>query len=182
MNKFRVEGTGSIYKDHNINKNAEVKNHNLKSKKVQSSIEIKNNNEIKENYTYAHLKGKNIKSIDLLKSELNESYSNLKKLINDLILKQNSVSKKIKVSGKITENAQKEISENGRFSPEILSDKIVEFAKNISGGDKSKFEKLKSAVIEGFEEAKNILGGELPEISKKTYDLVMEKLDDWKFE
>lgn len=75
--------------------------------------------------------------------------------------------------------AQAAVEEGGPFSPENVSDRIVEFAKAISSGNKSKFELLKGAIEEGFGAAAKALGGELPEISRKTYDLVMEKLDKW---
>lgn len=65
------------------------------------------------------------------------------------------------------------------MSPEKVSDRIVEFAKAISGGDKSKIDTLRDAIEKGFAEAARVLGGELPEVSQKTYDLVMQKLDTW---
>jgi hypothetical protein len=37
---------------------------------------------------------------------------------------------------------------------------------------------LKRAITEGFNQVKDMLGG-LPEVSGRTYDLVMEKLDAW---
>src|SRR6056297_4193468 len=182
MNKIEIEGTNSIYKNYDINKNKKRKNNNSKSKKTESSIELIKDEVVNKNHTYATLSKKNNKIIDILKSEMDKSYANLKKLIKDLILKQNSEEKKIKLNGEIAKNAKEATSKNGRFSPEKLSDKIVDFAKNISGGNKSKFNELKNAIIQGFEEAKKVLGGELPEISKKTYTLVMEKLEDWKSE
>ena len=55
----------------------------------------------------------------------------------------------------------------------------VDFAKALSGGDKSKIETLRNAFKEGFESAKEAFGGELPEISQQTYDKVMQGFDDW---
>ena len=63
----------------------------------------------------------------------------------------------------------------------VRSDTIVYFAKAISGGNKSKLDKLIAAIDKGFSEAGKALGG-LPEISMKTYDRIMEKLDVWKNE
>lgn len=62
-----------------------------------------------------------------------------------------------------------------------MCDKIVEFAIAISGGDKSKLDTLITAIDKGFSEAGRILGG-FPDISLKTYDRIMEKLNDWKNE
>lgn len=71
------------------------------------------------------------------------------------------------------------IGEGGALSPEKVSNRIVDFTKAISGGDKEKHETLKAAIKEGFEQVEKALGQELPEISSKTYDLVMQKLDEW---
>jgi hypothetical protein len=38
---------------------------------------------------------------------------------------------------------------------------------------------LKNAIIQGFKEAKKEFGGKLPDISQRTYDEVMKKLDEW---
>ncbi len=85
----------------------------------------------------------------------------------------------IEVDEKAVTEANELISEGGKFSPEAVSDRIVNFAKAISGGDTDKYELLKDAIEKGFNEAKELLGGSLPDISNKTYDLVMEKLDNW---
>lgn len=75
--------------------------------------------------------------------------------------------------------AQALIGEGGELSPENVSERIVVFAKAVSGGDKGKFEQLKSAIEEGFSRAAAALGGELPEICQTTYNLVMKKLNRW---
>jgi len=181
MNKVGIDGINPIYKNYKANNNRKTKN-NGKSETKQKNMDIEKDSIANKDSTYTNLSEKNIKTVDILRSEMDKSYANLKKLINDLILKQNSESKKIKLKGEIAEKAKESTGKNGRFSPEKLSDKIVDFAKNISGGNKSKFEELKNAIIKGFEEAEKVLGGELPEISQKTYTLVMEKLEDWKSE
>lgn len=74
------------------------------------------------------------------------------------------------------------IAEDGPLGVETTSGKIVDFAKALSGGDKGKLEELKGAIEKGFNEAKRILGGTLPEISQKTYDSIMDKLSAWENE
>ncbi|NLT47392.1 MAG: hypothetical protein GXX92_03155, partial [Clostridiales bacterium] len=49
----------------------------------------------------------------------------------------------------------------------------------ISGGDKSKFEELKGAIDQGFQAAREALGGYLPEICEETYRETMRKLVIW---
>ena len=71
------------------------------------------------------------------------------------------------------------IGKDGALSPDKLSDTLIEFAKSLSGGDQAKVGLLRDAIKEGFKQAEKAWGGELPEISRTTYDLVMKKLDQW---
>jgi hypothetical protein len=77
------------------------------------------------------------------------------------------------------EAAKQAISEDGEFGVKAVSDRLVDFAISISGGDKSKLSELISAIDEGFAAAKEALGGELPAISQQTYDETMRKLNEW---
>ncbi|MGB3366649.1 MAG: hypothetical protein WBA54_04095 [Acidaminobacteraceae bacterium] len=85
----------------------------------------------------------------------------------------------IKIDDETKQNAIESISEDGYYGVEKTSARMIEFAKVISGNDPSKVDSLKEAISDGFEAAKDIFGGELPEISQKTYDAVMEGLDKW---
>ena len=76
--------------------------------------------------------------------------------------------------------AQADIAEDGYWGVEKTSDRILDFAKALSGGDTSKAETLLEAFKKGFEEATSAWGKELPEISQKTYDAVLEKFEAWK--
>ncbi|MBC3887587.1 hypothetical protein GH810_04615 [Acetobacterium paludosum] len=76
-------------------------------------------------------------------------------------------------------SAQEGISEDGYWGVDKTAERIVDFAKAVSGGDKSKIETLKNAFIDGYNQAKKSFGGELPDISQKTYDKVMEGFDNW---
>lgn len=71
------------------------------------------------------------------------------------------------------------VSEDGYFGVEQTSDRIVDFAIGISGGDPTRIDAIKAGVEKGFNEAKAMFGDWLPEISYTTYDRVMEKLDAW---
>lgn len=71
------------------------------------------------------------------------------------------------------------IEEGGFYSAENVSDRLVKFAINISGGDPSKADMLMDAVKKGFELAEQTWGNELPEISQNTYDLTIEKFENW---
>ena len=78
--------------------------------------------------------------------------------------------------------AQEDISEDGYWGVEQTSQRILDFAKALSGGDVSKADMLLDAFKKGYEEATGAWGKELPEISKKTYEAVEEKFAAWKEE
>ena len=74
--------------------------------------------------------------------------------------------------------AQEDISEDGYWGVKQTSDRIVQFAVALAGDDPDNLEKMRSAVEKGYKQAEKTWGGELPEISKKTYDAVMQKFDE----
>ena len=75
--------------------------------------------------------------------------------------------------------AQADIAEDGYWGVNQTSDRIVDFAKALTGGDPSKIEEMREAFEKGFKLAEKKWGGELPEISQKTYEATMKKFDDW---
>lgn len=75
--------------------------------------------------------------------------------------------------------AQKLIFGDGYWGVEKTSDRIVEFATSAAGNDPARLDQIKQAVITGFKQAEEIFGGALPDISQKTLDKTMEKLDKW---
>lgn len=85
----------------------------------------------------------------------------------------------LSITAEDIEKAKEDIAPNGYWSPEKTSDRLLEFAKALSGNNPSKADELIDAVKKGFKEASKIWGGKLPDISQKTYDLTMKKFDDW---
>ena len=83
------------------------------------------------------------------------------------------------VSEEAKAEATKAIGEGGYWSAEKTSDRIVEFAKALTGGDPDKIEEMRSAIEKGFKEATKTWGKDLPDITNDTYDLIMDKLDAW---
>lgn len=73
--------------------------------------------------------------------------------------------------------AQEDISEDGYWGVNQTSDRIVDFAMALTGGDPDKVDKMINAFKKGYAQAEKTWGGELPEISKKTYDAVLEKFE-----
>ncbi|MCR5268495.1 MAG: hypothetical protein K6E16_08265 [Lachnospiraceae bacterium] len=77
------------------------------------------------------------------------------------------------------EEAQQAISEDGYWGVNKTSDRIIEMAKALTGGDPDKIEDMRKAFETGFKEATKTWGRDLPEISSQTYDAVMDKFDKW---
>ncbi|HHT96823.1 MAG TPA: hypothetical protein GXZ90_02870 [Clostridiales bacterium] len=115
--------------------------------------------------------------------ESNKAHENLRQLVKQMLEKQGLTfndladGEYIKIDEDTRIKAQEML--DGPMSAENVSDNIVNFAKAISGGDKSKAETLRGAIDKGFAEATKAFGGSLPEISTKTHELIMSKLDAW---
>ena len=73
--------------------------------------------------------------------------------------------------------AQADIAEDGYWGVEKTSDRIIQFATALTGGDPDKLDSMIDAFKEGYKQAEKTWGGELPEISKQTYDAVLEKFE-----
>ncbi|MCF2641596.1 MAG: hypothetical protein PUB46_07465 [Lachnospiraceae bacterium] len=137
---------------------------------------------------------KNAGLIEQLKADTESRILSLRDIVNQMITKQgNTLAKADDIwsflaSGDYTvdeaakKKAQEEISEDGYWGVKQTSDRILDFAKALSGNDVSKADLLLDAFKKGFAEATKTWGKELPDISQKTYDAVLEKFDAWKQE
>ena len=76
--------------------------------------------------------------------------------------------------------AEADIAEDGYWGVEQTSDRILDFAKALSGNDPDKADELLEAFKKGFKQATGSWGKELPDISQRTYDAVVEKFDNCK--
>lgn len=130
--------------------------------------------------------------ISKMKSDLEAQKSQLLDIVKKTITGQGNAigtaddmwkflaSGKFEVDEETKKNAQEQISEDGYWGVNKTSDRIVDFAIALSGNDPSKAEELLNAFKKGFDEATAAWGKELPEISQKTYDAVLEKFEAWK--
>ena len=73
--------------------------------------------------------------------------------------------------------AQQDIAEDGYWGVNQTSDRIISFATALTGGDPDKIEEMRAAFQKGYRQAEQKWGGNLPDISQRTYDAVMEKFD-----
>ncbi len=111
------------------------------------------------------------------KSEISNLGSDL--VTNIRNLKDGIKNGTIKVDDETIAQAQKDVAEDGYYGVNQTSDRLFDFAKALSGGDAETMEKMRGAVIKGFEEAERIWGESLPQISKDTFNATMDKFDTW---
>ncbi len=131
----------------------------------------------------------NSEIIQKLKADAEARVSQLQDIVTQLISKQtgayltaNDMWEKLRTGDFIVDDttkaqAQADIAEDGYWGVEATSDRIIDFAKALTGGDPSKIEDMRKAFEKGFKQAEDTFGGKLPEISQKTFDAVMAKFD-----
>lgn len=69
------------------------------------------------------------------------------------------------------------VSEDGIFGITQTSERIANFVINGSGGNEDMMRAGREGMIQGFKEAEQMWGGELPEISQKTMAKAIEMVD-----
>ncbi len=112
-------------------------------------------------------------------------YKTLRELIINMLNQQGMATKIangetiIDFNSLTPEKAQKLVSDDGYFGVDKTSERIVQFAISLNGNDPAKLKEIKAGIEKGFKMAAKALGGTLPDISIKTYNRVMEKLDVW---
>ncbi|MCR4755020.1 MAG: hypothetical protein K5868_05745 [Lachnospiraceae bacterium] len=133
----------------------------------------------------------NTQLVNQLKADAEARTAQLKSLVEKLISGQgNAIGKADDIwsflrSGDFTVDAatkaqaEADIAEDGYWGVEQTSDRILDFAKALTGGDPDKIEEMRDAFKKGFEQATQTWGDKLPDISQKTYDATMKKFDDW---
>lgn len=130
-----------------------------------------------------HIYDKN--TIMKLKRDSEQAHASLIRIVQDMLRRQGKTLELVgydEILKDVDETARLEAQEligpDGPLGVEAVSQRLVDFAIALSGGDKSKAESLRAGIEKGFKEAEKILG-ELPDISKETYKRTMEKFDAW---
>lgn len=130
--------------------------------------------------------------INKLKADAEERTSQLRSLVEKMMTKQgvaigtadsmwNFLAKgDFTVDEATRAQAQADIADDGYWGVDQTSDRILDFAKALSGNDPEKADLLLDAFKKGFKEATKSWGQDLPDISQRTYDAVVEKFNKWK--
>ena len=148
-----------------------------------------------KNKNYVTLSKENQNIIAQLKADAEQRTTQLRSLVESMILKQNKTFQigtltdekmyemlrkgQVEVSPEVRAQAQEDISEDGYWGIKQTSERLFSFAKAISGGDTSKAETLITAMEKGFKQATKSWGDDLPEICKKTLEAATEKIRTW---
>ncbi len=77
-----------------------------------------------------------------------------------------------------SDEANELLSDDGFFGITQTSDRVANFVFSFSGDDIELLEKGREGVVQGFEEALKLFGGELPEISHKTQERTLALIDE----
>ena len=127
-----------------------------------------------------------------LKADAEQRTSQLRSLVEKMMTKQGTAianadsmwsflaEGNFTVDEQTQKQAQADIAEDGYWGVEQTSDRILDFAKALSGNDPEKADLLIDAFKKGFKDATKSWGKDLPDISQRTYDAVLDKFDKWK--
>lgn len=136
-------------------------------------------------------KAANPELIAKLKADSDNRLQQLQSLVTNMFKKQGITIGtaddmwKVLASGNFTADAdtiakaKEDISEDGYWGVKQTSDRIFDFAQALAGDDEEKMKAMKKAVEKGFKEATKTWGKALPDISKNTYNAVMDKFDKY---
>lgn len=139
-------------------------------------------------------KTQNAALIAQMKADTNNRVQQLQSIVSQMMSKQGNAigtadsmwrflaGGSFTVSEAAKAQAQKDIAEDGYWGVEQTSDRIVDFAKALSGSNPDKADELLNAFKKGFSQATKSWGSKLPDISQRTYDAVVKKFDEWKNE
>lgn len=135
---------------------------------------------------------KNSALISKLKADSEARVSQMRSLVEQMMTKQGTAignadsmwsflaKGNFTVSASVKAQAQADIADDGYWGVKQTSDRIVDFAKALSGGDPDKADEMLAAFKKGFKQATGSWGKSLPDISQRTYDAVLQKMDEWK--
>ncbi|MBR5377416.1 MAG: hypothetical protein IK139_09060 [Lachnospiraceae bacterium] len=175
------------------------------TQKTENKEEVKETAAAKEGVVYEPSKDAENKTdgiysdrtqiIAKMKADAARQTENLRSIVEKLMLGQSKAytiatdddenmwrflaSGQFEVDAETKAQAQADIAEDGYWGVEQTSDRILDFAKALAGNDSGKAQELLDAFKKGYEQAEKTWGGKLPDISKRTYEAVEKKFNDW---
>lgn len=152
---------------------------NSKPKDIKEEV-----NPVKNNRKYDSIE------INKLIDDNEKRINDFKDMIRKMVAKQGEKSnltlfgQRLNVTVEDSQKASETIAEGGEYSVDAVATRIMDMAKSLAGGDKSKIPLLRDAVKKGFEAAGLEFndGAGLPDICNQTYDEIMKRFDEWENE
>ena len=183
-----VTGASDVYSTYTTSKAAENKTETTTdSKKDNTGVVYEPSNEANTASTKKYKPDTNM--VAKLKADAEARTAQLQSLVEKMLTKQGETYGKandiwsILSSGNFTVDAatkaqaQADIADDGYWGVAQTSQRILDFATALTGGDPSQIEKMRAAFEKGYQKAANTWGGNLPDISAKTYQAVMDGFD-----
>lgn len=128
-------------------------------------------------------------TIEKLKADAEERNAQLRGIVEKLLLKQGgtilnagglaNMYRSLEVDEETRAQAQKDIADDGYWGVEQTSDRIVDFAKAMAGDNLELAQQMLDAIKEGFKQAGEEWGEDLPDISQRTMQATYDKMDEW---
>lgn len=189
-----VTGATSAYETYQTSqsaaaKEAETQNTDTSSKAEDAGVVYEPSKEDAVTSTAKKTYTQNTDLVAKLKADQESRLQQLQSIVEQLLTKQGQTYNSangiwsilaggnLQVDAATQAQAQKDIAEDGYWGVKQTSDRIIDFATALTGGDPDKIEEMREAFKKGYKQAEKTWGGELPEISKQTYDAVMQKFD-----
>ncbi len=156
--------------------------------KKESDAAVYDKSESTEKTTYKP----NTALVEKLKADAEARTAQMRSLVEKMMMKQGQTvngsmdylmalkNGTLKVDAATRKQAQDDISEDGYWGVKQTSDRLVSFAKALTGGDPSKADEMMKAIEKGFKQATKAWGGDLPDICQKTLEATREKVNEWK--
>ena len=124
-------------------------------------------------------------TIERLKSESEQRMANLVKQMLGQQIDRSNMWERLR-TGNFTadeatiKQAQADIADDGYWGVEQTSDRFVQYATALTGGDPDKLDTMIAAFEKGYAAAEKAWGGTLPELAQRTREATLKKFQDLK--
>ena len=124
-------------------------------------------------------------TVERLKSESEQRMANLVKQMLGQQIDRSNMWERLR-TGNFTadeetiKQAQADIADDGYWGVEQTSDRFVQYATALTGGDPDKLDTMIEAFKKGYAEAEKAWGGTLPSLAQRTREATLKKFQDLK--
>ena len=177
----------------NANENARANIPNINANQnAKDRVEQAHSKEIKTNFTEKISKDEATELRAQIRENANEIMFKSTSIQTNILSPQNQFTKDYEdfqsflsgigyEGGPIAELSREEaielVSEDGLFGVKQTSERIANFVINGAGGDEDRMRAGREGMLQGFKDAEQMWGGELPEISQQTMQAAIEMVD-----